>query len=118
MEARSITTIDASLPPPPEPIDYVQRWAQLVERRRAQMDAAYAVAGQSSGDYWGRRAKAYRQSLHERMDEDPFFLRVREATTAATSVLDVGAGTGRHTLALAPHVRTVTAVDPSPAMLG
>ena len=33
-------------------------------------------------------------------------------------MLDVGAGTGRHTLALAPHVGHVTAVDPSGAMLG
>ncbi|HYM14022.1 MAG TPA: class I SAM-dependent methyltransferase [Dehalococcoidia bacterium] len=111
-------TLDPGLPPAPGPIDYVRRWAQLVERRRAQMDAAFAAAGQSSGDYWARRAKAYRQSLHERMDEDPFFLSVRAATDAQSSVLDVGAGTGRHTLALAPHVRRVTAVDPSPAMLG
>lgn len=110
-------TPDASLPPAVPPIDYVRRWAQIVERRRAQMDAAYAEARQSSGDYWAKRAKAYRQALHERMDEDPFFLRVRAATTRDTTVLDVGAGTGRHTLALAPHVRGVTAVDPSAAML-
>jgi len=111
-------TPDAALPPTVPPIDYVRRWAQIVERRRAQMDAAYAEARQSSGDYWAKRAKAYRQALHERTDEDPFFLRVRAATTADSSVLDVGAGTGRHTLALAPHVRRVTAVDPSAAMLG
>lgn len=113
-----MATTDAALPPAVPPIDHVQRWAQIVERRRAQMDAAYAEARQSSGDYWAKRAKAYRQALHERMDEDPFFLRVRAATTTDTTVLDVGAGTGRHTLALAPHVLRVTAVDPSAAMLG
>jgi SAM-dependent methyltransferase len=37
--------------------------------------------------------------------------------SARSSVLDVGAGPGRHTLALAPHVGRVTAVDPSAAML-
>lgn len=106
------------VPPPVPPIDYVQRWHDIVERRRVQMDNAYEAAGRTSGDYWARRAKQYRQALHERSDTDPFFLRVRSACTPETSVLDVGAGTGRHTLALAPHVKRVTAVDPSAAMLG
>ena len=82
------------------------------------MDTAYAAAGIDNADYWGRRAKTYRQALHERTDEDPFLIRVRRDVTPDTTVLDVGAGTGRHTLALAPHVRSVVAVDPSPAMLG
>jgi SAM-dependent methyltransferase len=105
-------------PPPIERIDYLRRWAQIVERRRVQMEAAYAKAGMANVDYWGRRAKAYRAALHERTDEDPFFLRVRAAVAEKTTVLDVGAGTGRHTLALAPHVTRVTAVEPSAAMLG
>ena len=108
---------DAALPPAPEPIDFVRRWEQIVERRRAQMDGAYAAAGVSNVDYWARRAKNYREALHSRTDEDPFFLRVRNAVTPENTLIDVGAGTGRHTLALAPHVRHVTAVDPSEAML-
>jgi SAM-dependent methyltransferase len=36
--------------------------------------------------------------------------------TSVSTVLDVGAGTGRHTIALAPHVACVTAVEPSDAM--
>jgi SAM-dependent methyltransferase len=98
-------------------IGYGQRWREIIERRRSQMDAAYARAGIDSTDYWARRAKAYRQALHQRIEEDPFLLRVRAEVTVATSVLDVGAGTGRHTLALAPHVGHITAVDPSGAML-
>jgi SAM-dependent methyltransferase len=82
------------------------------------MDAAFAAAGQSSGDYWARRAKAFREAMHARSEEDPFYLAARRVTSASSSVLDVGAGTGRHTLALAPHVHSVTAIDPSPAMLG
>ena len=82
------------------------------------MDAAYAANGLSSDDYWAKRAKTYRQALHERTDQDPFFLRVRDSVSADTTMLDVGAGTGRHTLALAPFVAGVTAVDPSEAMLG
>ncbi|MDP9238892.1 MAG: class I SAM-dependent methyltransferase [Chloroflexota bacterium] len=99
-------------------IDYAARWAQIVERRRVQMDTAYAAAGIVNADYWGKRAKTYRQALHERVDEDPFLQRVRAATSRRSTVLDVGAGTGRHTLALAPHVSRVVAIDPSPAMLG
>jgi len=110
---------DASaLPPEVRPIDFIARWKQIVERRRAQMDAAYARSRIENADYWGRRAKSYREALHQRMDEDPFLIRVRSAADASTTVLDVGAGTGRHTLALAPHVARVTAVDPSEAMLG
>jgi SAM-dependent methyltransferase len=113
-----MSTEPGLIPPPPPAIDYAARWADLVERRRAQMDAAFAAAGQSSGDYWARRAKSYREALHARTEEDPFYLAARRVTTASSTVLDVGAGTGRHTLALAPHVRGITAIDPSPAMLG
>ena len=106
------------LPPEIAPIDYAHRWHEIVERRRVQMDNAYAAAGIDNADYWGKRAKTYRQALHERTEEDPFLIRVRRYVTPETTVLDVGAGTGRHTLALAPHVKHVVAVDPSPAMLG
>ena len=107
-----------ALPPEVSPIDHVTRWHDIVERRRAQMDAAYSSSGISNVDYWAKRAKTYRQALHHRTDEDPFFLRVRDAVTRDSTVLDVGAGTGRHTLALAPYVHRVVAVDPSAAMLG
>jgi SAM-dependent methyltransferase len=109
---------DPALPPEVPAIDYVQRWRDIVERRRAQMDAANAAAGNTSIDYWGRRAKQYREALHARMDEDPFLLRLLRHVTPSSTVLDVGAGTGRYTLALAPHVARVVAVDPSEAMLG
>jgi len=112
------TTQPEATPAPVERIDYLARWAQIVERRRVQMEAAYAKAGMSNVDYWGRRAKTYRAALHQRTDDDPFFVRVRAEVDAQTTVIDVGAGTGRHTLALAPHVARVTAVEPSAAMLG
>jgi len=105
-----------TLPPEIAPIDHVARWAQIVERRRVQMESAYKRAGISNTDYWGKRAKTYRAALHERTDEDPFFRRVRGSVTNDSTVIDVGAGTGRHTLALAPLVARVTAVEPSPAM--
>lgn len=112
-----MTAAADALPPPPLAIDYVERWRQIVERRRAQMDAAYAAAGLSSDDYWAKRAKNYREALHSRMDDDPYLRRVRAAINPGSTVIDVGAGTGRHTLALAPQVHSVTAIDPAAAML-
>lgn len=106
------------MPPEIAPIDYVRRWAELVDRRRLQMEDAYARAGLQNVDYWGRRAKQYREALHDRPDADPFFVRVAAQVDASMTLVDVGAGTGRHTLALAPHVARITAVDPSAAMLG
>ncbi len=105
-------------PPEITAIDHVQRWHDMVDRRRIQMETAYAAAGIVRNDYWGHRAKQYRAALHQHTDEDPFFLRVKSSVTRDSTVIDIGAGTGRHTLALAPHVRTITAVDPSEAMLG
>jgi SAM-dependent methyltransferase len=107
----------AVIPAALEPIDYVDRWRRIVDRRRVQMESAYAESGLRNVDYWGRRAKQYREALHSRPDEDPFFRSVLAAVSKESTLLDVGAGTGRHTLALAPHVRRVTAVDPSEAML-
>jgi len=99
------------VPPAIAEIDYVARWRQIVERRRVQMDAAYARAGIVHPDYWDRRPVRLRAA-------DPFVDRVVAAAGAGSTVLDVGAGTGRHTLALAPHVAHVTAIDPSGAMIG
>jgi SAM-dependent methyltransferase len=108
----------SNLPPALAPIDFIARWRSIIGRRRAQMDAAFATSRIGNADYWARRAKSYRDALHQRMDEDPLLLRVRGASDTSTTVLDVGAGTGRHTLALAPFVGRITAVDPSEAMLG
>jgi SAM-dependent methyltransferase len=118
MAVKQQTAADVTLPEEPAAIDYVERWRQLVDRRRVQMEAANREAGIEAADYWARRAGRYRDALHARMDEDPLFLRLRSVVTPASTVIDVGAGTGRHTLALAPFVRRVTAVDPSEAMLG
>ena len=101
------------LPAPVPEIDYVARWRQIIERRRAQMDSAYARAGIVHADYWGRRAKSYRAATHAATADDPLIDRVLRVAGAGSSVLDVGAGTGRHTLALAPRVGQVSAVEPS-----
>lgn len=71
------------------------------------------------GAFWDAsgRARRYGAMVAGTGGEDPFFSRIRRATTSRSTVVDVGAGTGRFALAIAPRVAEVVAVDPSTAML-
>lgn len=96
----------------------VERWKALINARAQQMDAAYARLGRTSADFWDRRAKMFHRTTKDSVSHDPLFRRLESIVTTQTTVLDVGAGTGRFTLALAPQALHVTAVEPSAAMLG
>ncbi|GAC1363294.1 MAG: class I SAM-dependent methyltransferase [Ktedonobacteraceae bacterium] len=96
----------------------LERWHGLVDARAGQMDAAYERLGRTSANFWDRRARNFHRATKETPGSDLLFLRLREVVTPQTTVLDVGAGTGRFALALAPFVQHVTAVEPNPAMLG
>lgn len=90
----------------------------MVRQRRQQMDTLYAAQGRSSADFWARRAAAYAANLRLHPGQPDGFLRtVLQFTDPASTVLDVGAGTGRYAVPLAGQVRKVLAVDPSLAML-
>ena len=95
----------------------IERWHEILDARAKQMDAAYARLGRTSADFWERRAKNYHSSTKETVTSDPLFLKLRQVVTPHTTVLDVGAGTGRFTLALAPYAQHVTAIEPNAAML-
>lgn len=95
----------------------IQRWNEILDARAQQMDAAYARLGRTSADFWDRRARGFHRSTKDTVGRDPFFLRLSEKVGSHTSVLDVGAGTGRFSLALSPKVDHVIAVEPSAAML-
>lgn len=74
--------------------------------------------GSLDGTFWNRRADRYAANVKlADAGEDPFLRRLRRATDGGSTVIDVGAGTGRYALALAGSVAHVTAVDPSEAML-
>ncbi len=94
------------------------RWRKLVQARLAEMERLQPGRGALGAAFWDSRAKRFasRMSLSTAMT-DPFYRRLRRATGRRSTVLDVGAGPGRFTLALAPHVAAVTAVDPSRGML-
>jgi SAM-dependent methyltransferase len=95
----------------------IERWKEILDARAQQMDAAYARLGRTSADFWDRRARGFHQATRDTVATDPLYLKLREVVTPQTSVLDVGAGTGRFTVALAPLVQHIIAVEPNAAML-
>src|SRR6516164_8019649 len=95
----------------------LQRWHEILDARAQQMDAAYGRLGRTSADFWERRARGFHRSTKDTVSHDPFYLQLCDKVDSHTSLLDVGAGTGRFSLALAPLVNHIIAVEPSKAML-
>ena len=105
------------MPQPSDTPTAVERWQNLIDARARQMDAAYARLGRTSADFWDRRARGFHRATSDTIARDPFFLRLRNEITPHTSVLDVGAGTGRFTISLAPQAQYIIAVEPNATML-
>jgi len=94
------------------------RWRRLVTDRLEEMERLSPGLGSLSGDFWEGRADRYAASMSPADTVgDPFLRRLRRVTHPSTTAIDVGAGTGRFALPLAPGVAHVTAIDPSEAML-
>jgi SAM-dependent methyltransferase len=82
------------------------------------MDRLSPGRGSVGATYWDGRAQRFADRLPvEQAATDPFLRRLRRVSGPATTVVDVGSGPGRFAVNLAPHVRWVTAVDPSHQML-
>ncbi|MBV8695662.1 MAG: class I SAM-dependent methyltransferase [Chloroflexi bacterium] len=96
----------------------LERWQALIDARQQQMDAAFARLGRTSADFWDRRARMYYRSAKDTIAQDALCLRLRNEVTTQTTLLDVGAGTGRFSLALAPQAKHIVAVEPNATMLG
>lgn len=89
-------------------IDWEARWKQVVS------DRATLSSGHRDPSYWDRRARSFARSTHGRADE---FLQVVEPhLSPRKTLIDVGAGTGRHATPLAERLEWVTAVEPSEGM--
>ena len=88
--------------------DWAAHWRRLVEARSAQL------GGPRPQEFWDRRAAAYRASVDA--EHDPFVDVVAPFCGPGKTLVDVGAGTGRHTARLAARVDWVTAVEPSQGM--
>lgn len=99
-------------------MEAARRWRRLVRDRLAEMERLRPGGGAVGAAFWDGRAKRFASRLPPPgAERDPVLARLRRATTARSTVLDVGAGPGRHSLPIARRVRAVTAVDPSARML-
>jgi hypothetical protein len=89
-------------------MDWVQNWTRIVEER-ANLAGTHADPG-----YWDRRAPSFARSTQARADE---FLKIVDPYVSPTrTLIDAGAGTGRHAVPLAERLEWVTAVEPSEGM--
>jgi hypothetical protein len=91
-----------------EDVDWEARWKGVVENR------ATLASGHASSDYWDRRSKSYARSTQSRVDE---FLQVLEPyLSPRKTLIDVGAGAGRHAIPLAQRLEWITVIEPSEGM--
>lgn len=89
-------------------IDWAARWKGIVA------DRASLAAGHSDPHYWDKRAQRFAASTGARVEE---FLGVLEPyLSPRKTLIDVGAGAGRHSIPLAARLEWVTAVEPSEGM--
>lgn len=90
-------------------VDWVERWRQLVvDRENA------SSHGHSDPRYWDRRAPTFARSTSGRADQ--FLAVVEPYVSPRKTLIDVGAGAGRHAVPLAEKLEWVTAVEPSEGM--
>ena len=89
-------------------MDWEQHWKDLV-RERASLAGTH-----SDSHYWDRRAPSFARSTRSRADE--FLSVIDPHHSPQKTLIDVGAGTGRHTIPLSDRVEWVTAVEPSEGM--
>jgi hypothetical protein len=89
-------------------LDWAEHWRSLVAARSA------AAGSHGDSSYWDRRAPIFARSTRARADE---FLEVVESYLSPhKTLIDVGAGAGRHSVPLAGRLEWVTAVEPSEGM--
>jgi hypothetical protein len=89
-------------------VDWVEEWRRLVREREA------PAHGHSDPRYWDRRAASFARNTSGRADH---FLEVLEPfIVPRKTLIDVGAGAGRHAVPLAERLEWVTAVEPSEGM--
>jgi SAM-dependent methyltransferase len=88
--------------------DWAAHWRELVETREAQHGRS------TEEDWWAPRANQFATQMAR--SEDWFLTFLEPWLRPTATLLDVGAGTGRHATPLALRLDWVTAVEPSQAM--
>lgn len=97
--------------------DWIQLWSELV-RAHERRDAPTGTSEQ--GDRWRTRVHEFDSNMRRRWAKPDstrtFLISLLQAMPQST-LLDIGAGTGKWAALLAPYVQRVTAVEPSPTMI-
>jgi ubiquinone/menaquinone biosynthesis C-methylase UbiE len=89
-------------------VNWVESWRRIVDER------ATRAGTHPDPGYWDRRAPTFARSTQARADE---FLKVIDPyLSPVKTLIDAGAGTGRHAVPLAERLEWVTAVEPSEGM--
>ncbi|MBE0687539.1 MAG: class I SAM-dependent methyltransferase [Anaerolineaceae bacterium] len=98
-------------------VNYVQLWRDLVrlgEERRKRKTINH------SEDQWHGKATVFDQRVSERwqqQDSSRTFVLQSLTDFPASTVMDIGAGSGAWVSLMSPFAKTVTAIDPSGSML-
>ncbi len=97
--------------------DWLALWRQLASKHPFPQDSDETKPDQQ--DYWQGRARDFHAQVRRRWAEEHNSSRdvVLARVSQSSTVLDIGAGTGAWAIPLAPHVRKVTALEASPAMI-
>lgn len=98
-------------------MDAAQRWGELVRARLDEMERLRPDRGSVGPSFWDARAQRFAARMTDAESDEPLLAPLRAAVRRTDTVIDVGAGTGRFGLAVAPGVTEVVAVDPSEQML-
>jgi hypothetical protein len=89
-------------------MDWEQHWKDLTHAR------ATAAGTHADPGYWDRRAPSFARSTRARADE--LFNVIDPYLSPRKTLIDAGAGAGRHAVPLSDRLEWVTAVEPSEGM--
>lgn len=98
-------------------INFLERWPQMVRARSASCHNDFMQQSAQGRDPWIKRASDYGQS-HKNNSDGGLLEYLQAQLLPSDIVLDIGAGTGRHSLAMARYCSHVLAMEPSAAMRG
>lgn len=97
-------------------IDWLALWRAMYDAEHAQTEALAGSQRARATDRWAGKAGRFAQSSSRAAQPDAFMRAVLPHLRPTDVVLDIGAGTGRHSLFLADQVAQVIAVEPSASM--
>jgi SAM-dependent methyltransferase len=97
-------------------LDWRRVWNDMYTAERAQAEQVPLPDPARVNDCWSGQARRFAAANDRAKQPDLLVQFLLPRLLPSDTVLDIGAGAGRHSVALAPHVARVIAVEPSAAM--